>query len=283
MVMVRVIGVVSGKGGVGKTTVAVNLAYALKTFGQRVVLIDCNLSTPHMAYYIGTSDYKYTLNDVLLGKVDVVSALHNFDGIRHIPASLDLKDIVGVDPIKLKKHVKSLMVPSKVDFIVLDSAPGLGREALAVLDAADELLFVSTPFSPMLNDVLRCRDVLKGIKGDKTLHMVLNMVTGEKHELHYKTIADVVDIPIIGQIPYDKSVLHSLVFKSPVVSYKPKSLASTGFMQLAAKLTNNEFEVPLNFKVHNILNKLKNSILPSSFSLPTSHEEVKEDIMSQGN
>ena len=281
--MVRVMGVVSGKGGVGKTTVAVNLAYALKNYGQRVVLVDCNLSTPHMAYYIGTSDYKYTLNDVLLGKVDVVSALHNFDGIRHIPASLNLKDIVGVDPVKLKKHVKSLMIPSKVDFILLDSAPGLGREALAVLDAADELLFVTTPFSPMLNDVIRCRDVLREIKGDKTLNMVLNMVTGEKHELHYKTIADVVNIPIVGQIPYDKSVLHSLVFKSPVVSYKPKSFASTGFMQLAAKLTNREFKTPLNFKLYHALNKIKNSFLPSSFSLPTSPEEIKEDITPQGN
>jgi len=281
--VVRTIGIVSGKGGVGKTTVAVNLAYSLKNYGQKIVIVDCNLSTPHMAYYIGTSDYKYTLNDVLLGKVDIISALHNFDGIRHIPASLNLKDIIGVDPIKLKKHIKSLEVPSKVDFIILDSAPGLGREALAVLDAADELFFVTTPFSPMLNDVIRCRDVLREIKGDKSLNMILNMVTGERHELHYKTIADVVNIPILGQIPYDKSVLHSLVFKSPVVSYKPKSFASIGFMQLAATLTNKEFKVPLNFRLHKILNKVKNSILPSSFSLPTSPDEIKEDIMPKGN
>ncbi len=276
-------GIVSGKGGVGKTTVAVNLAYALKSYGQKVVLVDCNLSTPHMAYYIGTSDYKYTLNDVLLGKVDIVSALHNYEGIRHIPASLDLKDIIGVDPVKLKKHLKSLMIPSKVDFIILDSAPGLGREALAVLDAADELVFVTTPFSPMLNDVIRCRDVLKGIRGNKNLNLVLNMVTGERHELHYKTIADVIDIPIIGQIAYDKSVLHSLVFKSPVVAYKPKSHASVGFMQLAATLTNNEFKTPMSYKLYNIFNKVKNSMLPSSFSLPTSPEQIKEDIMPQGN
>ena len=280
--MVRVIGVVSGKGGVGKTTVAVNLAYALKKCDQRVVLVDCNLSTPHMASYIGTSDYKYTLNDVLLGKVDIISALHNFDGIRHIPASLDLKDIVGLDPLKLKKHIKSLMIPSKVDFIILDSAPGLGREALAVMDAADELLFVTTPFSPMLNDVIRCRDILRELKGGKNLHMILNMVTGEKHELNYKTIADVVDIPLIGQIPHDKSVLHSLVFKSPVVSYRPNSIAGISFMQLASTLTNREFKAPMGFKLYKVLNKLKNSIMPGGFSLPTSPEDIKEELMLEG-
>ena len=280
--MVRVIGVVSGKGGVGKTTVAVNLAYALKKYDQRVVLVDCNLSTPHMASYLGTSDYKYTLNDVLLGKVDIISALHNFDGIRHIPASLDLKDIAGVDPLKLKKHIKSLIVPSKIDFIILDSAPGLGREALAVLDVADEVIFVTTPFSPMLNDVIRCRDVLKEIKGGKNLHMVLNMVTGEKHELNYKTIADVVEIPILGQIPHDKSVLHSLVFRSPVVSYKPNSIAGISFMELAASLIHKEFKAPIKLKLYRMFNKLRNSITPGGFSLPTSPEDIKEEVMAKG-
>lgn len=280
--MARILGVVSGKGGVGKTTVSVNLAYALKGLGQKVVIVDCNLSTPHMTYYIGTSDYKYTINDVLLGKVDIISALHNFDGIRHIPASLELKDILGLDPVKLKKHLKPLATSNKVDFIILDSAPGLGREAMAVLDAADELLFVTTPFSPMLNDVIRTRDVLMELKGHKNFKLVLNMVTGEKHELHYKTIADVVDIPMIGQIPFDKSVLHSLVFKSPVVAYRPDSLASISFMQVASSLLNKEFKVPMKLKVHNFFNKVK-SMVPGSFSLPTSPEEVKKDIQIQGN
>ena len=274
--MTRVLGVVSGKGGVGKTTTSVNLAYALRNLNQKVILVDCNLSTPHMSYYLGTTDYKYTLNDVSLGRVNIMSALHTYDGIRHIPASLNLKDLVGLDPTKIKKHLKSLMVPSKVDFIILDSAPGLGREAVSVLDTANEIVFVTTPYVPMLNDVIRCKSVLTEMQGGKTLHLVLNMVTGEKHEIHYKTIADVVDIPIVGQIPYDKGVLHSLSFKSPIVTYKPDSFASIGFMQLASTLLNKEFRVPAKYKLYQLFNKVKNSILPG-FSNPAV-EDIRKEI-----
>ena len=54
--MTRIIGISSGKGGVGKTTVTANLALALKKMGKRVLMIDCNLSTPHLSYYLGVTD-----------------------------------------------------------------------------------------------------------------------------------------------------------------------------------------------------------------------------------
>ena len=137
VLLTRVIGICSGKGGVGKTTVATNISLALKNLGKKVLLIDCNLSTPHLAYYLGATEYKYTLNDALSGKVDIISTVTPHYGIKFIPASLDMKDLIAIDPMSFKKHLKKIAAPKTFDFIILDAAPGLGREAITVLDAAD--------------------------------------------------------------------------------------------------------------------------------------------------
>lgn len=278
--MTRVLGIVSGKGGVGKTTLVTNLALALRDFGQKVIIIDCNLSTPHLAYYLGTTDYQYTLNDALLDKVDIISASHNYDGIRYVPASLKLEDLVGIDLLKFKNYLKKLMNPSKVDFIILDSAPGLGREAVAVLDASDEIIFITTPFVPMINDIIRCKGVLQELRGTKTFGIVLNMVTYGKHELPSRAITDVCGTSVITEIPYDKNVIHSLVFKSPVMTYKPDSLASISIMQLAAHLARKEYNPPKKLKLYKLFAKIKNYILPAKFTEQTA-EEVKNEIFIQ--
>jgi len=60
----RVIGVISGKGGVGKTTFSANLGIALSTFGEKTLIVDCNVTTPHLRYYLGVKDFSTTLNNV---------------------------------------------------------------------------------------------------------------------------------------------------------------------------------------------------------------------------
>jgi septum site-determining protein MinD len=274
----KIIGVISGKGGVGKTTVSANLALALKKFGKKVIVVDCNLSTPHLAYYLGVSDYKYTLNDVLIGNVEMISSVSMCDGIRYVPASLQMSDLSGISLSNFEKHLKTLVNPDKVDYIILDSAPGLGKEALTVLTSCDEVVFVTTPFAPMINDVMRCQDVLRKIKGTKTLGIVLTMTTGGLHEMSAQGVAKITGVPVIGEIPYDKNVTYGMVSKSPIISYSPDSLASIGFMQLAASLTGKEYVVPAKMRMHKLVARLKNTLLPSKVVMPKSVQAIKQDI-----
>lgn len=276
--MTRVIGIISGKGGVGKTTLSVNLTLALKKLGKKVIVIDCNLSTPHLAYYLGVSDYKYTLNDVLTGKVEMISALNVVDGMKYVPSSLEMHDLTGVNLANFSKHLKSVAHPEKVDYIILDSAPGLGKEALTVMTSCDEIIFVTTPFAPMVNDVIRCQDVLKKIKGTKTIGIVLNMTTGGLHEMSPQSIAKITGTPVIGEIPYDKNVSYALVSKTPIINYNPDSLASIGLMQLAASITGKEYQVPGKMKMHKFIARLKNNLLPTKVEMPKSIQAVKQDI-----
>lgn len=278
--LARIIGIASGKGGVGKTTVSTNLALALRDFGKRVLVIDCNLSTPHLAYYLGVSNYKHTLNDAMLGKVDINSATHLKDGIKYIPASLNLKDLVGIDTASFKKYLKKIEM-DKYDFVILDAAPGLGREALTVLDAVDEVIFVTNPFIPMVNDVIRSAEVLKSLKGLKSVSVVMNMITEGSHEILGRSVTNLTGFPIAGEISYDQNVVYGLAAKSPVVNYKPNSVSSVNFRSLAANLIGVQYKVPTMYKVRKALRKFAKSLSYGKISMPQSVEDLSEDLMLQ--
>ncbi len=275
--MTRIIGIVSGKGGVGKSTVALNLALALKKFKKNVMLIDCNLSTPHLSYFMGATDYEGTINDVLKERIDINEALYNYSGVKYLPASVKFDDLIGVELTRFKKHLGK--IDKNMDFVILDAAPGLGKEALFVLDAAKEVLFVTNPFVPMVGDVIRCKEVLKQF-GEKKMSILLNMVTYKGHELKKDTIEQVTGLPIIGEIPHDKHVMQSMIVKYPLLEFKPDSLSSIGFMRIASLLTEKEYEVPMKVKVHRALMNVRNFVMPSTVKISQDADEIKKELLS---
>ena len=239
--MTRIIGVVSGKGGVGKTTVVANLGSVLAShFKKDVVIVDCNITTSHLGLYLGMYYCPVTFNQVLKGEAEIEDAMYDYhiSGLRVIPASLSFSDLKGVDIARIKNAIKKLL--GKTDFVLLDAAPGLGREAMATLQAADEVIFVNTPFVPSTMDIMKCHEVSNEM-GIKQLGIVLNMIGKEKYELTKKEIEDLIELPVISSIPLDKNVLRSLTLKMPVVLFSPKSASSREFFKLAAKILGEEY------------------------------------------
>jgi len=264
--MTRIVGISSGKGGVGKTTVAANLAIALSSFGKKVIAVDCNVSTPHLTYYLGAYKYDTTINDVLRGKAEITDALYQHNGVMFVFASLELEDLVSVDVLKIKKHINKLVNADMIDFIFLDSAPGLGREAVSILDASEEIIFVTTPSYPNIRDVVRCTDVMNEL-GRKPVNIVLNMTKTSRYELSVKDVEAILKMPVIGSIPYDRNVINSLALRKPVMKYKPNSVASVEFMRLAASLIGEQYEISNAVKLHQILDRFKGVFLPEKVSL----------------
>jgi len=86
--MSKVIGVISLKGGVGKTSCVTNLASALYDFNKKTLIIDANLSAPNIGIHLGLIDPENTLHDVLNGDSKVEEAIHSYDKFDLIPASL---------------------------------------------------------------------------------------------------------------------------------------------------------------------------------------------------
>ena len=91
-------------------------------------------------------------------------------------------------------------------------------------------------------------------------------------------ITKVTGAPVIGEIPHDKNVTYGLVSKSPILNYNPDTLASIGFMQLAAHLTGKPYTTPGKMKMYKLVTRLKNKLMPSKVEMPKSLQAVKEDI-----
>jgi cell division ATPase MinD len=231
--MSRVVGIISGKGGVGKTTLALNMAAALgRHYGMRTALVDCNVTTSHIALHLGNYHYPRTLNHVLRGEANIHEASYDiFDGVNLVPASISLRDLEGIDIVNLKDNVRELA--EKHDIVLLDSAPGLGREAMGALRAADEVVMVANPNVLSVTDLLRCSEVCEEL-GVKPVGIIMNMVHRDRYEIDRQEVERLTGIPVIGSIPYHHKMRRSTSMHAPLVLMKPKDKVSREIIRLTS-------------------------------------------------
>lgn len=238
--MVRIINICSGKGGVGKTTVALNLAYSLQKFNRKVVVIDCNITTSHIGLYLGMYSFPVNLNSFLRNETRLEDAIYTHpSGIKFVPASLDVKDLININIENLKDTLTSVF--HDYDFVLLDSAPGLGREAMFALQASNEILFVATPFIPSVVDVAKYTQIPDFMKL-RTIGIVLNRVRNKNYELTSNVIKQFTNLPIIGIIPEDENILKSANKKTIVTFSKKNSPSSRAFFKLASNILGIEYK-----------------------------------------
>ncbi|MCX8179510.1 MAG: cell division ATPase MinD, partial [Candidatus Aenigmarchaeota archaeon] len=230
-----------GKGGVGKTTLTINIGSALATeYKTDVTVVDCNISTSHLGLYLGMYYSPITINKVLTGEATIDESIYqHFTGMKIIPASLSLKDLSGVDVFGLKNAIKNLQ--GKTDIVLLDAAPGLGRETLSAIKASDEVLFVTTPFVPAIMDIIKMKRLVEEMDV-KINGIVLNMVRKEKYEVTKDEVEKLTELPVISTIPEDRNVPKSLSAKAPIVVLYPNSPASIELKSLAAMLIGEYYE-----------------------------------------
>jgi cell division ATPase MinD len=233
------IGVISGKGGVGKTTLVANLASSLTGLGYEVTVVDANLTTPHLGLQIGLSLAPITLHDVLKGKEDVFKAVyyHPF-GFKFIAGGLSLESLSGVDIEKLVDVVNTLSRGS--DFTFLDSAPGFGKEATTALQAVEEVLIVTNPELQAVVDALKAKKLAESLN-KRVLGVVLNRVKKSSYQLKKDEVESMLECPVLAQIPEDENVPKAIALKLPVVEFSPKSPAAIEILKLSYYLAGKSF------------------------------------------
>ncbi|MEK6758134.1 MAG: cell division ATPase MinD, partial [Nanoarchaeota archaeon] len=230
--MNKIIVITSGKGGVGKTTTAINLGAAMNYFGQNVLVIDANLSTPNVGIHLGSPEVPINLNHVLLEKVDAFEAAYEHDsGMKIMPASLSIKEFRKSKPEKLKDFKREFK--KIADIILVDSAAGLGNEAMCAIDMADELIIVTNPEMPAITDALKTIKIIEQMK-KKTSGVIVTRVKKNDIEMQPETVREMLEVPILGMVPEDIMVSKSLGMKDAVVHTHPKSNSARAYKEIAA-------------------------------------------------
>lgn len=239
--MARVISIVSGKGGVGKTVTTANLGVALAEMGQEVTVVDCNLTTPNLGLHLGISVFPKTLHDVLKGRAKLSDAIYEHDfGLKIVPSGLSIDDLKGIDARDLPTALMELFTTD--DIILIDGAAGLGREALSALQSSDELIIVTNPELPAVLDALKLEKLAEQL-GAKLLGVIVNRVGNKSHELTTREIEDMLELPVLARIPEDENVKKAIARRMPVVKFNPYSPASIAFKKLAAELVGQRIEI----------------------------------------
>lgn len=235
-----IIGVISAKGGVGKTTLVANLGVALvKNFGKKVLVIDGNITTPTLGIHLGMLSQEKTLHDVLMGNLKLNQAIYiHPSGLHIIPSSLS-PTTEYPDPQALKEKLEEIR--GNYDFILIDGAAGIGREVISVIKASDFVLIVTNPEMTSVLSAIKAIKISKYL-GVPILGIVVNKAMKGKHELKPSDIEELCEAKVIATIPHDKKILESLRKMTPVVLYDGNSPSSIAFNKLASHITGEEIE-----------------------------------------
>jgi len=238
--MKRVLVITSGKGGVGKTTTAINLGAAINYFGKDVLVIDANLSTPNVGIHLNSPEVPINLNHVLLGKAEPSEAIYEHEsGLKILLSSLSIKELKKIKPERLKNFKEDFK--EIADYIIVDSAAGLGPEAEAVIDLADELIIVTNPEMPAIADALKAIKLAEQ-RNKPILGVIVTRVKKNQIELQPEIVKEMLEVPILGMIPEDLNVQRALNYKDAVVHTHPKSNSSRAYKEIAAKLVDELYD-----------------------------------------
>ncbi|HTZ41654.1 MAG TPA: cell division ATPase MinD [Candidatus Omnitrophota bacterium] len=238
--MKKIIVITSGKGGVGKTTTAINLGAAINHFGQDVLVIDANLTTPNVGVHLNSPEVPVNLNHVLTRKAEPYEAVYEHDsGMKIMPSSLSVRELRKIKPERISDFRNEFKKIS--DYIIVDSSAGLGNEATSVMKMADQLIVVTNPEIAAITDALKTIKLAEQM-GIPVLGTIVTRVNRDDIEMQPETVKDMLEVPILGMVPEHPDVKRSLNLRDAVVNAYPQSDPARAYKEIAAKIIGIEYD-----------------------------------------
>ena len=241
----RVISVTSGKGGVGKTNFTVNLALALAEYGQRIIILDGDLGLANVDIAFGLTA-RYTIEHLLSGEKTIEEILlMGPKGIGIIPGGSGVQELANVERDKLLNVLSNLgRLEKMADILIIDTGAGLGHTVMNFLQAADDIILVTTPEPTALIDAYGLLKTLRKEAGEVSIHVVINRVRSEADaQATFKRLETAVlkfldgSLDFMGWIYDDQLVGRSVMLQEPLGISFPESSAYRCIQWIAGKVT----------------------------------------------
>jgi flagellar biosynthesis protein FlhG len=240
----RVVAITSGKGGVGKTNIACNLAVLAARGGRKVLLIDADLGLANADIVLGIAPHHH-LGHLLDGSVPLDGVLaEGPNGLRIIAASTGVQELTRLEDCQKLRLVEALEeIEDRFDLIVIDCGAGIGDNVLFFAGAAQESLLVVSPEPTSLTDAYAAVKVLSQQAGVENFAVVVNPVPTEAHGRDvFSKLTRVTErflqarVRFAGWLPRDENLQRALMAQRPVVELFPRSPASRGLALLLSQL-----------------------------------------------
>jgi len=235
--VVRSIGIVSAKGGVGKTASTINISAALMQMKKSVIMVDADINASGLGLQLGMFHFPFTLNDVLENKAGMLEAMYiHSSGMRIIPASLCIRK-AGISRLPRVLDDPSL----EGNLIMVDAPPGMESNSQAVLKACTDVIAITTPDLPSVADVIKSISAARE-NGCNILGMIVNRYNRHSSEqISAKEIESACGIPVIGVVPEDRTVARGIFRGLPAMFLNPYSPASVAYKKVAARIAGEEY------------------------------------------
>jgi len=228
----RVLAVAGAKGGVGKTTTAVNLGVALAEAGETVAIVEMDLAMANIVDFLQFEPER-TLHDVLSGTVTTTKALYAVEERLHVlPAGTELADFNAINVAALAPVVRSLR--PAYDWIILDTAAGVSPETIYPLRLSDEVIIVSTPRVASIRDAKKTIELADRVNG--TVGGVVLVRAGTGQAPPPERLAGFLNTDLLGSVPNDPTVAEAQDRSQPVSTYNPDSPAAEAYQRIADSL-----------------------------------------------
>ncbi len=245
----RIIAVASGKGGVGKTNVSVNLAIAYARQGKKVIVMDADLGLANVNVMLNMIP-KYNLYHVIRKQKSMRDIILDTEyGIRIVAGASGFSKIANLNEEERQNFISELYTLSSADIVIIDTAAGVSSNVLDFVAAADDAIIVTTPEPTAITDAY---GIIKIIATEiENLNMGLKLIVNRvKTVTEGKRVAERIinisgqflnlKVEYLGCIYDDPAVSHAVLRQKPFIALDPKSKASISIHHLVGRIEKND-------------------------------------------
>ena len=237
---IKIATIASGKGGVGKSSLCVNIAIALSTLGYRVLVVDADFGLANIDVMLGVNA-KYNMGHLLRGERtigEIIQEGHN--GVRFISGGSGVFELLQMDETHLRLIMRDLIgLNNPADVILFDAGAGINDHLLQLIESSTETIVVTTPEPTAFVDAYALIKTISGSGEQRNLRLIMNKCESRKEA---QTAVDgftqvirrhlMLEIKSLGYMLYDHNIVSSIKSQTPVMISDPNGATSKNILDI---------------------------------------------------